>query len=88
MLQQAINLHYKAFENTAWYNNKADGVVYFGNILYKYKGTAPASTSISIASGTKQILRFAFASQTGITSVTFPSSLEIINEYSFDSTKG
>ena len=46
-----------AFSGTAWYNNQPDGVVYAGKVLYKYKGTMPANTSIEIKEGTvKKIL--------------------------------
>ena len=34
----------QAFDGTVWYDNQSDGVVYAGNVLYKYKGTMPANT--------------------------------------------
>ena len=49
-----------AFYNTAWYNNQPDGVVYAGKVLYAYKGTMPANTSITIEEGTLEIAVSAF----------------------------
>ena len=36
-----------AFNNTAWYNNQPDGMVYAGMVAYKYKGTMPSGTASS-----------------------------------------
>ena len=41
-----------AFYNTAWYNNQPDGLVYAGKVAYKYKGTMPSGTSITLREGT------------------------------------
>ena len=49
-----------AFFYTAWYNNQPDGVVYAGKVLYAYKGTMPANTSITIEEGTLEIAVSAF----------------------------
>ncbi len=37
-----------AFENTAWYDNQPDGLVYAGKMVYKYKGEIPGNTDITI----------------------------------------
>mgnify|MGYP002511477006 CR=1 FL=1 len=36
-----IDIEYDAFAGTAWLESKPDGLVYAGNNLYTYKGTAP-----------------------------------------------
>ncbi|MBQ8256336.1 MAG: leucine-rich repeat domain-containing protein [Bacteroidaceae bacterium] len=72
-----------AFDGTAWYNNQADGVVYLGKMLYKYKGTMPANTSITIKDGTLGINRSAFDGCTGLTSVTIPNSVTSIEFCTF-----
>ena len=38
------NIEGDAFNNTAWYNNQPDGMVYAGRVAYKYKGTMPDNT--------------------------------------------
>lgn len=64
-----------AFEGTAWYNNLPDGVVYIGNLLYRYKGTMPANTHIDIREGTVYICDYAFQHCSGLTSITIPDSV-------------
>lgn len=61
-----------AFENTAWYNSQPDGLVYAGNVVYRYKGTMPDNTSITIKTGTVGISEGAFSGCSGLTSITIP----------------
>ena len=73
----------EAFLATAWYDNHADGIVYAGRVIYKYKGTMPANTSIVIAEGTVSILDYAFNECIGLTSIEIPSSVTNIGDYAF-----
>ena len=41
-----------AFDDTAWYNNQPDGLVYAGLLAYKYRGTMPSGTSTVLKEGT------------------------------------
>ncbi len=59
-----------AFAGTKWFDNQEDGMVYIGNVLYKYKGSMPANTAITINDGTLGIAGLAFANCTGLTSIT------------------
>jgi hypothetical protein len=72
-----------AFVDTGWYNNQPDGLVYVGNFAYKYKGTMPYNTSITINNGTVGIAEFAFSGCSGLTSITIPSSVTNIGDYAF-----
>ena len=72
------NIEGDAFNNTAWYNNQPDGMVYAGRVAYKYKGTMPDNTSIIIRDGTKGIAGSAFERCTGLTSVIIPDSVTSI----------
>ncbi len=72
-----------AFDNTAWYNSQPDGVVYINNMLYNYKGTMPAGTTIVVQEGTVSIPNNAFYDCTGLTSITIPSSITSIGQYAF-----
>lgn len=69
-----------AVSDTAWYKNLTD-ILYVGDILYLVPGGV--SGAITIKDGTKTILESAFYENTKITSVTIPSSVEIIGAYAF-----
>ena len=56
----------EAFTNTGWYNSQADGLLYIGTILYKYKGTMPEGSSIKLKWGTTRIAGSAFSGCTGL----------------------
>ena len=73
-----------AFEGTAWYDNLPDGLVYAGKVVYKYKGTMPYNTSITIKYGTLGITGSAFADCLwSLTSVTIPNSVMSIGNEAF-----
>ena len=78
----------KAFEGTQWYNNQPEGVVYAGKVAYKYKGTIPDGTTISIKDGTLGIAERAFYNCRGLTSVIFPNSVTSIDDNAFNSCSG
>ena len=77
-----------AFDNTAWYNNQPKGLVYAGKVVYKYKGTMPQNTSITIKDGTKGIAYMAFYGCTGLTSVTIPNRVTSIGSSAFYNCTG
>ncbi len=70
-----------AFANTLWYNSQPDGVLYLGEILYKYKGTMPQNTSVVVKDGTLSISGNAFEGCTGLVDVTIPGSVTSIGAY-------
>ena len=78
----------EAFSGTAWYKNQPDGVVYAGKVLYKYKGTMPSNTSITIMDGTLGIADGSFSNCTGLTSIEIPSSVTSIGDDAFSSCNG
>ena len=71
------------FENTQWYNNQPDGVVYAGKFVYTYKGNMPENTSITLKDGTIGIAGCAFEYRQSLTSITMPDSVSVINSYAF-----
>ena len=77
-----------AFNGTAWYNNLADGVIYINNVLYKYKGSMPNGTSISVKDGTVSISPTAFRDCTGLISATIPNSVTSIGSNAFEDCTG
>lgn len=72
-----------AFDETGWYNSQPNGLVYAGNVAYKYKGTMPNGTNIIIKSGTVSISPLAFYECSGLSSITIPSSVTSIGGYAF-----
>lgn len=75
-----------AFDGTAWYNNQPDGLIYMGNVVYRYKGTMPENTSIEIKEGTVSVSPNAFSGCTGLTSITIPNSVTNIGANAFYNT--
>lgn len=55
------NIGYKAFENTKWYNEQSDGIVYAGKVAYSYKGTMPENTILTLDEETVGIATGAFS---------------------------
>ena len=83
-----INIGADAFLGTAWYNNKPDGLVYAGNVAYKYKGTMPDNTSITLRDGTVGIASEAFYGCEGLISISIPNSVTNIGSYAFEECNG
>ena len=77
-----------AFNGTLWYEDQPDGVVYINNVLYDYKGTMPANTSIVVKEGTVSIGGGAFEGCTGLTSIAIPNSVKDIGWYAFKGCTG
>lgn len=72
-----------AFYETPFFNNQPDGVIYFGGVLYQYKGTMPNNTHIDIKENIVTISERAFYNCSGLTSVTLSESIVSIGDYAF-----
>ena len=72
-----------AFYGTPWYNNQPDGLIYAGNVAYKYKGTMPENTTINIKDGTISIAYNAFLNCKGLAAITIPNSVVGIGSSAF-----
>ena len=75
-------------DDTQWYKNQPDELVYINNILYKYKGTMPNNTNVIIKEGTAAICSYAFSDCTGLTSISIPNSVTGIGEHVFSGCSG
>ena len=81
------------FDGTAWYDNQPDGMVYAGNVAYRYKGSMPANTNITLRDGTLGIGAGAFEhnavpSNGNLSSITIPASVTTIGDCAFSGCSG
>jgi len=72
----------EAFYGTRWFEERPDGVIYIGKILYAVKGKSPAK--VSVKSGTTTIAPSAFESAYSLISVTIPDSVKTIGKDAFE----
>ena len=78
----------KAFYGTAWFDNQPDGLVYAGKVAYRYKGTMPENTSISLKEGTLGIADYAFSYCYTLTNIVIPNSVTSIGGSAFSDCTG
>ena len=78
---------YKAFLDTAWFENQPDGMVYIGKAAYKYKGETPPNTELILKDDTRVIAEDAFCEEyeenTGLVSIKIPDSVISIGSRAF-----
>ncbi len=77
-----------AFNNTGWFDNQPDGVVYAGKVAYAYKGTMPKGTELVLKEGTLGIASYAFSGCQNMVSFTIPNSVRCLGNHSFISCTG
>ena len=77
-----------AFNNTKWFNNQSNGLVYVGKVAYKYKGDMPHNTKITVKSDTVSISESAFKDCANLTAILIPSSVKHIDKYAFYNCQG
>lgn len=65
----------RAFYNTAWLNNKSNGVVYAGKVVYTYKGEMTPDTIIELSADTVGIAGAAFELQDNLSRVLLENGL-------------
>ena len=77
-----------AFNNTKWFDNQSNGLVYVGKVAYKYKGDMPRNTKITVKSDTVSISESAFKDCANLTAILIPSSVKHIDKYAFYNCQG
>ena len=80
-------IYQNSFQETAWYNNQPDGVLYLNHICLGYKNTTPTGKLV-IKDGTTEMAMSAFANCTGLTSLELPKGIKIIPYRAFDGCSG
>lgn len=72
-----------AFDDTDWLNQQEDGIVYAGQVAYRYKGNMQENTDLVFKEGTISISSQTFRRNSNIKSVVFPTSLRYIGAEAF-----
>lgn len=81
-----------AFFNTGWFHDQPNGVAYFGNVAYAYKGTMPEGTILDIRDGTVSVTYEFLAGQTelnptfdqpNLAGLILPQSCKYVDAYAF-----
>lgn len=67
--------------SSPWAKQMSDGAIYFGKVLYRYKGTV--NGAFTVQQGTTAIAENAFYMQSQMTSITLPQGLKIIGRQAF-----
>lgn len=62
-------------ESIPWYNSLPDGLLYLGKVLYGYKGTMQANTTLNVKEGTTQLGGEGFGGQDGLVAINVPNSV-------------
>ena len=73
-----------AFDNTAWYNEQPEGMVYLEHILYKYKGALPNNAELTVQEGTTVLADNIFENNTNLVKINLPEGLLTIGDESFE----
>ena len=82
------NVNRICIEETKWWQTLPNGLVYFNNTLYKYKGDMPANTEIKIKDGTTTIADSAFLQKKEMKKIQIPNSVTTIGKDAFNGCKG
>lgn len=86
MSKNILSLSYSIFDNTYWYNNQPDGIIYLDNVLYGYKGDMPSNTVINVKDGTRIIAGFCFEDCSNLVDVNIPDSVINVGRSAFIDT--
>lgn len=85
-----------AFFNTGWFHDQPNGVAYFGNVAYAYKGTMPEGTVLRLKDGTVSVTYEFLAGQTelnpsfdqpNLAGLILPESCKYVDAYAFAGAK-
>lgn len=85
-----------AFQNTGWFHDQPNGVVYFGKAAYAYKGTMPENTVLALKEGTVSVSYSFIAGQIELNptfdyptlaGLILPQSCKYVDAYAFAGAK-
>ena len=85
-----------AFQNSGWFHDQPNGVVYFGKAAYAYKGTMPENTVLALKEGTVSVTYSFIAGQIELNptfdfptlaGLILPQSCKYVDAYAFAGAK-
>ncbi|MEE1220113.1 MAG: leucine-rich repeat protein [Ruminococcus sp.] len=76
-------LFYQRFNDTAWYKNQKDGVIYLENFIYGYKGEIPENLTIPYNKDITYLGNIAFRGRSDLKYLTLPNNITHFGEYAF-----
>ena len=83
-----INIYHNAFNNTKWYNEQPDGLLYLNNCCLGYKGDKPCGI-LHVKDGIRQIAAYAFYDCSDLTgALVIPNSVISIGSGAFSHCNG
>ena len=74
------------FEETAWYENQPDGLIYIDKILYTYKGEMPENYKLTVNADVVGIAASAFDEQENLTEVWIADGVKLLGAGIFADT--
>ena len=84
--RSVIKIENGVFEDTIWYKNQPDGLLYINDVLYKHKGTMLENTSINVKEGIVSISDYALEDEINLINITIPSSVVEIGYHALEGT--
>lgn len=87
--QNLKSIGYCAFgypDSGAWWEAQNDGIIYFGNLVYGYKGVMPEGTVLTLRDGTIGIATCAFDNKSNLKGIVIPDGPFVIEDYAFRSS--
>ena len=78
----------EAFNGTAWLANQPEGLLYFGVMAYRFIGTLPDGSTVSVKPGTQLIAPNCFSDCEWLGAVDIPESVTQIGESAFSGCTG
>ena len=83
-IQSTVDVYESGLDDTKWYENQEDGLLYISNVLIGYKGASDnAPAELEIKDGTTCIANSAFKGFFELYNITIPNSVMYIRNYAF-----
>ena len=82
-LTEMGSMVFENLKNDVWYNEQPEGLIYAGNVAYKYKGTPNTNLDLVLKDGTTGIASGAFTDNAQLISITMPDTVSAIGSMAF-----
>lgn len=82
-LTEMGSMVFENLKNDVWYNEQPEGLIYAGNVAYKYKGTPNTNLDLVLKDGATGIASGAFTNNAQLISITMPDTVSAIGSAAF-----